>query len=345
VADLDLSHYVVRYNPATTDAKYSESIVLVPKVARPATSVSVPLRDGTYFIKAVDKQGIESTDSASISTNLYAVENLNFVSVISEEDTATPFNGSKTNMTATTDGSANDILILAGGTLFDSATGNFDDATGQFDTGFGVVSSGTYEYASNLDLGASYECVVSSDLTFTSNSLDDLFDAQEGLFDLRVGDFDGGSEDSSFISVRNQVSYTQDDPGGSPTWSAWEDFLVKSIKARGFRFRTLVSTTTSSVTPYIYELGATIDMPDRVVSGEDISFTGSTSITFSDAFYTGSTPAIGISLAGLSTGDYYTITNKDHTGFDIAVYDNTDTLLNTSVELDYVAKGYGRIVT
>ena len=65
VPDLDLSHYKVRYAKQTTGASYQDAIDLVTKVARPAVSVTVPAKTGTYFIRAVDKLGNVSQTSSS----------------------------------------------------------------------------------------------------------------------------------------------------------------------------------------------------------------------------------------------------------------------------------------
>jgi predicted phage tail protein len=58
VPDLDLAYYNLRYSTATDgSATWQNSVSLVNKISRPATSISVPARQGTYLIKAVDKLG------------------------------------------------------------------------------------------------------------------------------------------------------------------------------------------------------------------------------------------------------------------------------------------------
>jgi predicted phage tail protein len=53
VSDLDLAYYQIRYSTLTSGADWQNSVSLVQKIARPATSVTVPARNGTYLIKAV----------------------------------------------------------------------------------------------------------------------------------------------------------------------------------------------------------------------------------------------------------------------------------------------------
>jgi len=104
-------------------------------------------------------------------------------------------------------------------------------------------------------------------------------------------------------------------------------------------FRVLMSCSNGAASPAVRELEAQIDMPERTVSENDITFTGSRSITFPTAFK--ATPAVGVALANLADGERYVITNKSRTGFDIEIFDG-GTQSTNSVTLDYVAKGYGK---
>ena len=346
VGDLDLSHYRIRYSPKLSGAVYSESVDVIPKIARPATSAITPARTGTYFIKAVDKLGNESELPTTIITNVSGLDNFNVVETVSEEDTAIPFNGTKTNVISTTDGSGNDVLQLGSNSsgLFDSASGLFDDRLGLFDGGFLFSEPGVYEYAEVVDLSSVQSARVVSDVGYTLLDNENNFDDAFGLFDSRFGPFDGDENQYANVNVRNQISTTLDDPAGTPTWTEWEDFVVKDVVARGIRFRAILSSDSDTRSPQVFSLGAEVDMEDRVVSQDDLSFAaGTISVNFPQAFNVNSTPAVAVSLSGLGTGDYYTITNKDNTGFDLAVYDSTDTLVSKTIELDYVAKGYGRI--
>jgi hypothetical protein len=51
-------------------------LALVEKIARPATSVTVPAREGSYLIKAVDKLGNFSSNEAIISNTIVSDFNL-----------------------------------------------------------------------------------------------------------------------------------------------------------------------------------------------------------------------------------------------------------------------------
>ena len=90
--------------------------------------------------------------------------------------------------------------------------------------------------------------------------------------------------------------------------------------------------------PVISGLEVQIDMEDRVLSGDDISSgAGTYSVTFSEPFKS-TTYAIGITAQDMNSGDYYQISNKTSSGFDIIFRTNGGTA--TSKTFDYIAKGY-----
>lgn len=335
VPDLDLSHYRIRYATQTTGASYQNAIDLIDKVARPAVSVTVPAKTGTYFIRSVDKLGnvSQTTSSFVVQTNIDSLEDLNVVTTLTENPS---FTGSKTNVVR-----LEDYLTLDTTTLFDSLSGNFDDQSSLFDGGGAdgaVASSGTYEFSTYVDLGAVYLSRVKLNLETLFLDYVDTFDLATGNFDSRDGDFDGDPSKFDLTTVRAQVSYTNDNPAGSPVWSAYQDIVVSDISARAIRFRVVLETTSTKMAPAITTLVAKVDMPDRLESGSDLTYTGSRVITFPVAFK--DTPALGIA-AVLASGDRYVISAKSRTGFTITTLTGGSTSTNPTT-IDYVAKGYGR---
>lgn len=318
VPDLDLSHYKIRYSSETSGAEYQRSIDLVAKVSRPANTVSVPAQTGTYFIKAVDKLGKLSASPASIviSTNTVDIENLNVVQTSIQHPS---FTGSKPNVVLDSDGAGNFITI--------------DPVA--------LPSSGTYEFDTYVDLGQKYVSRVQTSLLMGFLDYVNDFDSAEDLFDAREGLFDGDPSQFDTTTVRTQVSFTDDDPAGTPTWSTWRDFVVGDIDARAFRFRAILETQNAGNAPLVRQLSATVDMPDRVESESDITYTGSQTVTFPSAFK--AVPAIGIA-ASLADGDRYVISGKSRTGFTITTYTGGSVSTN-STTFDYVAKGYGKELT
>ena len=327
IADLDLAYYAIRFSTLTSGASWSNSVSLVEKVARPATSITVPARVGSYLIKAVDKSGNLSANETIIATNISTIGNFNAVATQTESPT---FSGTLTN-TIVSDGT----LRLDSSELFDSATGNFDSAPSFFDSGitsFDLYSSGNYVFASPIDIGAVYTSRVTASITQTSDNLDDLFDARTGNFDDASSSFDGDTPANCNAHI--EIALSND----NITYTSFRNFVVGDYTARYYKFRVVLTSFDLSSTPVISALSVSIDMPDRIFSGNDItSGTGTYNVVFTNPFYSNSY-AVGITAQGLNTGDFFTISNKTVNGFDIAFKNSSST--GVTRVFDYLSKGY-----
>jgi hypothetical protein len=327
ITDLDLAYYQIRYSTLTSGASWGNSVSLVEKVARPATSITVPARVGSYLIKAFDKNGNASINETIIATNISNIGNFNAVATQTESPT---FSGTKFQ-TIVTDGT----LRLDSSELFDSATGNFDSATSFFDSGvtsFDLYSSGTYTFASPIDIGAVYTSRVTASITQTSDNADDLFDARTGNFDDASSSFDGDTPANCNAHI--EIALSND----NITYSSFRNFVVGDYTARYYKFRVTLRSFDLASTPVISALSVSIDMPDRIFSGNDIvSGTGTYNVIFTLPFYSNAY-AVGITAQGLNTGDFFTISNKTVNGFDVAFKNSASS--GVTKTFDYLAKGY-----
>jgi len=335
VSDADLSHYKIRHSDSTSGATYQNAIDLVPKVARPAQSVTVPALTGTYFCKAVDKLGLLSETPASSVVQIDNIKFLNDVSTVTENPT---FGGTKTNVVKT----SSNTLILDTTALFDSASGNFDDAVGLFDGGGGTLAtSGTYEFATKTDLGAKFTARLTPTITVGRLDYVSLFDDASGLFDAREGNFDGDVTAFDTTNVEFEIASTDDDPNsGSPTFTAFRKFIVGDYTARGFKYRINMTTSDTQATPEVSALAIKVSMQDRTIAESNISSTTNTSgktITFSPAFKV--LQGLSISATNLASGDFYAITSKSENGFTIEFFNSSSATVDR--EFDYVARGFG----
>jgi hypothetical protein len=332
-----LSHYKVRYSSETSGASYQNAVDIVDKVSRPANTAVVPAKTGTYFLKAVDKIGNVSATAASfgVIVDPNNVENFNAFDTVTEHPV---FAGTRNNVVVLEDAEG-DYLALDTVDQFDDGIGDFDDGLGLFDGFSGTVAQGEYYFDNSIDFGEVYTSRIYPNFKVDFLDYVNDFDSASGNFDDRLGDFDGDPAQFDVTSAKFQLRHTNDDPTGSPTWSAWQPFVVADMTARALEFRVLMSCSNGAASPAVRELEAQIDMPERTVSENDITFTGTRSITFPTAFK--ATPAVGVALANLADGERYVITNKSRTGFDIEIFDGVTQSTN-SVTLDYVAKGYGK---
>jgi hypothetical protein len=327
ITDLDLAHYQIRYSTQTSGASWANSVSLVEKVARPATSVTVPARVGSYLIKAIDKNGNYSSNETIITTNVSAIGNYNAVASQTESPT---FSGTK-NQTVVSEGT----LRLDSSELFDSATGNFDSATSFFDSGvtsYDLYSEGNYVFANPIDIGAVHTSRVTASITQTSDNLDDLFDLRTGNFDDAGSNFDGDTPAN--CNAHLEIALSND----NITYTDFRNFVVGDYTARYYKFRVFLRSFDLASTPVISALSVSIDMPDRIFSGNDISSGTSTyTVSFTNPFYSVNY-AVGITAQGLATGDYHLLTNKTINGFDLAFKNSGGT--GISKTFDYIAKGY-----
>jgi len=328
IPDADLNYYVINFTTETVNPEWQNSFTLVSRVSRPATSITVPARTGSYLIKAVDKLGNFSSNEAIITTNITSIGDFQ------NADTATEhpdFTGTKNNTVA-----VDNTLILDTIEQFDdNTTDNFDDITSRnFDggtTNANVVSSGTYEFANLIDLGSIQTTRLTGNITQTATDRDRLFDNVAGLFDSQASNFDG--DDSVNASSHLEIAVSDD----NVTYSDFKNFNVGDYSGRYFKFRLFMESLNNSATPIISQLSVSADMQQRFISENDVvSGAATKSITFDPIFI--STPAIGISAQGLATGDFYEITNKSVSGYDITFKNSGGTAISKT--FDYIAKGY-----
>ena len=236
VPDLDLSYYIIRYSPDLVGASWGNALTYVDKVSRPASSVSIPARAGTYMVKAVDKSGITSTNYTSVVVPIANIEPL--ANTITLTDSPS-FTGSKTNTEVVG-------LYL------------------RIDDYVTAPSEGEYLFSNYIQTGDSTvkRCrVYVSGLTIRHDATAGLFDDQPNLFDNAPALFDdlGGSSQFSDTNIVTLVSTTQDNPAGSPTWSDYSAIKVADLSARAFRFKVKLTSTANNVTPSISALTAYVE--------------------------------------------------------------------------------------
>ena len=354
VGDLDLSHYRIRHSRLTTGATYSDAVDLVFKVSRPAVSIVVPAMTGTYFIKAYDKLDNASINAASSTAIIQDITGLNVVETITESPA---FIGEKYECSVGDDG-----LVLDTALDFDSVSGDFDDVIGLFDGGGGTTSIyGTYDFADILDLGAIYTSRITAYVEVGRIDYVNTFDAKEGDFDTTLGEFDGDPDSfddtnvellvstndaasSELLYVESGYVYDGYEEGQVTGWTDYRKFFVGDYKAQLIKFRAVLTSSDESASPILKVLRINVDMPDRVIGGNDIisgTAAGGYSVVFSPSFKV--SPSIGVMAQNLVQGDYYEIPTKSASGFTIRFKNSGGTVVSRT--FDYVAKGYGELVT
>jgi hypothetical protein len=340
VADLDLSHYIIRHTPLTSNTKFEEGLIVAKKIGKPANTITLPAQTGTYMIKAIDVLGIESENS----TKTAIIKN-----AISRDFNVVATSTQSPNFTGGTMGTDLEVvtrdtvkyLQLIEGVLFDDASGNFDDMTGNFDSGGTATfnSEGVYDFPI-FDLGGVYNSRVNFTCKFNRFDTASLFDSFLGTFDSQTGNFEGGYTEHNDLNVELLIATSTD----GTNYNDYRTYVLGDYTASHIKLRVRLSCDVDTVTPAIYELSATVDMPDRTTGEEDIASgtaSGGKAVTFSPAFK--ELQALGISLQNLDQNEHYVISNKSATGFTITIYQGSGTSNVVDRTFDYVAKGYGYV--
>jgi hypothetical protein len=329
ISDLDLAFYQIRFSEKTDGtAEWLNSVNLVTKVSRPATSITVPARVGTYLIKAVDKLGNFSSNATAVISNVVGVENFNNITTVNEHPT---FAGTKTNVSL-----SDDAIILNSSELFDAASGLFDaNTTRFFDSGVAnadFLASGNYEFENVIDIGAKHTARITASLTQSARNPDDLFDNRSGNFDSGKSNFDGDTPAN--CDAHLEIA-TSDD---NSTFTSFQTFVIGNYTARYYKFRLVLTSSDLASTAVVSAVTVSIDMQDRIFSGNDItSGTSTKTVTFTTPFKTTSY-AVGITGENMATGDFFTVSNKTVNGFDVLFKNSSGT--NISRDFDFIAKGF-----
>jgi hypothetical protein len=233
-----------------------------------------------------------------------------------------------------------DALILGGGVLFDSLTGNVDSFSGLWDALTGtsdVAPEGSYEFGSTYAFPGVFDVNLRRRIIAAPYSDADLFDSRQGNIDSWPGLFDGDELDGTDCHL--YVRSTADDPSGSPTWGTWRQLTNNVLRGRGFQFKLIATTTNSSQNIAVSELGVTLELQQRIEQSATLtSGAAQYTATFTNAFY--ETPGIGITAQNMATGDYYTLADLTRTSFKITFRDSGGTII--SRDFQYTAVGYGK---
>jgi hypothetical protein len=330
VSNLDLDYYEIRFTSDTTETVYSNTTVLVPRIARPATSVVTPfVGSGKFFIKAVDKFNIRSANADSVVISEQVIDGIKPITTITEE---TAFDGTKTDCVA-----IDNALILDTSDNFDDATGNVDDAVGLFDGGNNsVASSGTYDF-DGFDFGAKFKIkLLLNELNVDHLDYIDNFDSQSGFFDSKQGVFDGGTSEAISTNVQLQIALSDD----NVTFGSYRNFKAGDYVARAVKFRAVLTSTDTSATPKINNLSIKLLLPTVIQDGSNVSsgtdIAGKV-ITFDNQYY--QTPTLTIIAQDLNTGDYFSLNSKSASNFNIEFFDSGGNTVDRT--FDYQAVGLG----
>jgi len=335
--DLDISFYEIRYQNVTANAQWNKSVnwLQVPRTS--GTSITTNTRSGAFCIKAVDKLGNESNNETIIYSNIAQItENFKDIQTLTEDITAGTFDGD----VALTDSSGTNSIVLDTKNDFDDLTGNFDSASGDFDLGGAddnIDDEGFYTLSQTLSLSAIYD--VSFIKSITIDQIEDpydLFDDGRGvsLFDDAPAPFDGNDPTNATAQLQIATSTTSLDNATS-----FQPMNTSTtFKGRYFKFRLRLANKNNKTRAFVSGISIDVKMQKRTETGEDqVSGTTTKTITFTNPFF--AIPSIGIAAQNMATGDFFSISNKSISSFDIDFKNSSGSNINRT--FDFVAIGHG----
>nr|BAR23351.1 phage tail protein [uncultured Mediterranean phage uvMED] len=324
----------IRHTPHTdANAVWGRAQDIVPAVNGSSTRKLVPLKEGTYLLRAKDSLGNYAAPAGipSVVVDLPEPQDLELVQTYTEQPS---FGGTFTNMFFSSD--ENGIAL--------SSTGQIDDIT-DFDAVTSIdflgntAPSGEYQFASTLDLGAKYDVELLSVLQIRAFQPTDTWDDRTELIDT-WNDID--ADDLSDTDVQLFVRSSNDDPSGSPTYGTWEPFVNNTARGRAFQFKAVATSSNVAQNPLIEQLGVKVRLQRRTEQQRNItSGTGAKAITFPSAFR--SVPSIGITAQDFDGGDYFQLSSISRTGFTVTFKNSSDTII--SKVFDYQAVGHGKEIS
>ncbi len=320
---------------------WANSVTLIPAKSGVQTEAIIPLVEGEVLARFVDDSGIVSASSASVLINL--PDTLNQLSVITDrQDTdSPPFQGTFSNCHYS-DGE--DAIVLDGETI--DAQSDWD-AIINFDVIGDVAASGTYTFDDKLDLGAVYSLDLKRHLSTIGYLPADLLDSRSAEVDT-YADWDG---EVQHVDAKMYIRKTDNDPAsGGASWSSWQEFVNGTFKARGFEFKTTMTSSDADESIKITELGYSATLQRRVEQSDGViaSGAGSKTITFSKPFFVGTAglggansklPSIGIQVNNLATGDYIDGPTVTANNFSFTIRNSSAAAINKN--FTWQAVGYG----
>ena len=340
--DADVIHggrvYVRHSNLTDGSGTFQNSVDLITALAGNTTDAVVPSLEGEYILKFQDDGGRFSQGETSVIMDLPDLIDSQTILTQREDLLGTPFSGTKSNTTFSNSASALQLTNPA------------------------TNSSGTYEFASIVDLGA----VFSLDLKRTlravgfniGTNIETVIPTGSFWDDYALdNNFDGAAADEANTQIQVATSQT-----ASGTFGGFNNFANGTFKGRRFKFKLILETTNTAQNMNVQQAGFVAEFQSRteqsyqtggstsiVAQSSGTSSSGKT-VTFGKPFFVGTSslgganaflPSIGITIEDAIDGDFFQISNVSGTGFTIKVMRNN---VNTFVDRSFTfsAVGYGK---
>lgn len=311
-SDPIIGSYAIKMQNVVTGAIWGSGISVIDNLPRTASHVYVPMRFGTYMIKAVSIAGVESDTAAMVISDVAGLGNFNATATVQAEPT---WAGTLTNCS------------VSSNTLVTTPTSGLYPLLAVYQTS-GAVDL-TEVYTSRLTPTISASGQRASYVMSTWGFLN------------QVERLDGAAENS--WSVLIEYASTKVDPltATAGDWTPWKPLIVGDSTARAYKFRIQLISYDTSVQVRVSNFKIVIDMPDRVEGQQGVSVPATTTglvVTYANAFK--ATPAVAATVQNALASDVVTLSSESRTGFTLKVTNGGSPVART---VNWVAKGYGKV--
>ena len=339
--DADVIHggrvYVRHSNLTDGSGTFQNAVDLITALAGNTTDAVVPALEGEYILKYQDDGGRFSLGETSIIMDLPDLIDAQRVLTQREDLLGTPFSGTKSNTTFSNSASALQLTNPA------------------------TNATGTYEFASIVDLGA----VFSLDLKRTLRSVGFVIGTDietiipSGSFwdDYAIdNNFDGAAADEANTQIQVATSQT-----ASGSFGSFNNFANGTFKGRRFKFKLILETSNVSQNMNVQQAGFLAEFESRTEQSYQTGGSTSTApqssgtsssgktVTFGTPFFVGTSstqgganaflPSVGITIQDAQAGDFFTVTSVSGTGFVVTIKNGTSFVDRT---FTFSAVGYGK---
>jgi predicted phage tail protein len=312
--DPTVDHYVVKIENVVTDAQWGSGIKVLENIPRTASHVYVPLRFGTYMIKAVSIADVESVSPALVISDVAGINNFNATETVVAEPA---FLGTRQNCS------------VVNNTLVTTPTDGL------------YPEEAIYSLQGYVDLGEVYTNRLTPTITASGQRADYTMSTWSSL--ASVERLDGGVENSWSIVIEYATTRANPATATADDWTDWKPLIIGDSTARAYKFRLRLHSYDTSVQVRVGNFQVVIDMPDRVEGQQGIVVPGSALITTGlDVTYANPfkmKPAVAVTVQNALVNDVVALSNETRTGFNIKITNGGTPVSRT---INWVAKGYGK---